>query len=151
MEIREDFKEWLGLLNAHGVEYVVVGSYALAFHGAPRYTGDLDILVRPTPENAERLMAALEEFGFGAAGLSVEDFSEPERIVQLGYPPIRIDLLTSLTGLEWDEIWRGRIEGEHDGVPAKFIGRQELIRNKRATGRAKDLADIEAMGEDPWS
>jgi hypothetical protein len=145
MEIQRDFKELLESLNARDVAYVVVGAHALAFHGAPRYTGDLDILLRADRENASKLLNALEDFGFGAVGLTIEDFSVPDRMVQLGMPPVRIDLLTSLTGVSWEETLSGCCESSYGEVPIRYLGKQELIRNKRALGRAKDLADIEAL------
>jgi len=146
MEAQQDFKKLLELLNDRGVEYVIVGAHALAFHGAPRYTGDLDIYIRPTAENAERLMVALADFGFGSLGLSEKDFSVPDRVVQLGYPPVRIDLVTSLSGVSWEEVSANMVDGEYGNVPVKYIGRAEFVRNKRAIGRKKDLADLEALG-----
>jgi hypothetical protein len=147
MEVQPDFKELLALLNAHAVDYVIVGGYALAYHGAPRYTADLDILVKSDAENSGRLIQALEEFGFEAAGLTSDDFQQPERVVQLGVPPIRVDILTSLTGVSWDDVSSGRVEAAYGGVPVPFIGRDHLIANKRALGRKRDLADLEALGE----
>lgn len=147
MEAQQDFKELLELFNATRVEYVIVGAYALAFHGVPRNTGDMDVFVRSTPENAARILDALRAFGFASLDLSVGDFTEPDRVVQLGVPPVRVDLLTSLTGVDWDEVFSGRANGAYQGVPVAFIGREELVRNKRATGRTRDLADLEALGE----
>jgi len=146
MEAQQDFKKLLELLNDRGVEHVIVGAHALAFHGAPRYTGDLDIYIRPTAENAERVMVALADFGFGSLGLSEKDFSVPDRVVQLGYPPVRIDLVTSLSGVSWEEVSANMVDGEYGNVPVKYIGRAEFVRNKRAIGRKKDLADLEALG-----
>jgi len=148
MEAQHDFKELLALFNAHNVEYIVVGAYALAFHGAPRNTGDIDLLVRADEANARRIMAALTAFGFGATGIAESDFLQPERVVQLGVPPVRIDILTSLSGVTWEEVYRGRAPGEYGDVPVCFIGRTEYIKNKRATGRKKDEADIEAISEE---
>ena len=146
MEPQPDFKELLALFNAQRVEYLVVGAYALAFHGAPRYTGDIDLLVRPSPDNAKAILAALADFGFASLGLSEGDFLQPDRVIQLGVPPVRIDLLTSLTGVTWEEALSGCSNGQYGGVPVRYLGREELVRNKRALGRAKDLADIEALG-----
>jgi hypothetical protein len=140
MEIQPDFRELLALFNAHHVEYMIVGGYALAFHGAPRFTGDLDVLVKPDPENVQRILAALEEFGFASVGLTPSDFGSPDQVVQLGVPPVRIDLLTALTGVLWDEAFSGRIAGNYGDVPVYYIGREQFIANKRATGRRKDLA-----------
>ena len=133
-------------LNSSEVEYLVVGAVALAYHGRPRYTGDLDILVRNTPENAQRLEAALASFGFGSRGLKATDFVDSYRVIQLGTPPNRIDLLTSITGVSFDEAWAGRVESETAGVRVKFIGRQALIQNKKSTGRPQDHADLEVLG-----
>ena len=148
MEVQQDFRELLALLNAHGVEYVIVGAHALAYHGAPRYTGDMDIYVRPDIENARRIMAALDDFGFGSVGLAETDFSAPDRVIQLGYPPVRVDLVTSITGVSWDEVFAHKVAGKYGDLPVHYIGRQEFVANKRACGRKKDLADLEALGED---
>lgn len=148
MEAQKDFKELLELFNEHKVEYVIVGAHALAYYGAPRYTGDMDILVRPNIENATRIIAALTKFGFGKLGLKTVDFSEPDKITQLGYPPVRIDLMTSLTGLSWNEIFPNKLEGTYGNVSVYFIGKDQYILNKRKTGRKKDLADLEALNEE---
>lgn len=108
MEMPSDFRELLALFSAHPVESLIVGGYALAFHGAPRFTGDLDILVRPDAANAHRILTALEAFGFASVGLTVSDFECPDQVVPLGVPPVRIDLITSITGVSWDEAWAGR-------------------------------------------
>lgn len=147
METQPDFRELLALFNAHHVEYLIVGGYALAFHGAPRFTGDLDILVKPDAANAERILTALKVFGFAAMGLTQSDFESPDQVVQLGVPPVRIDLITSLTGVSWDEAWAGRTAGNYGDIPVYFIGREQFIANKRVTGRTKDLADLEMLGE----
>ena len=149
MDLQPDFKELLALFNARRVEYLIVGAYALAFHGAPRYTGDIDLLVRPTPENAKAILAALADFGFASLGLSEGDFLQSDRVIQLGVPPVRIDLLTSLTGLTWEEANAHRAAGQYGDVTVHFIGKTEYIRNKKATGRKKDEADIEALGDSP--
>jgi hypothetical protein len=145
MDLHRDFRELLESFNAHGVEFVLVGAYALAFHGAPRYTGDLDLFVRPTPENAQRILAALKDFGFGSLGLTLEDFTAPDRVVQLGVPPVRVDLVTSLTGVTWDEVWSARTVVVADGLQIAVIDRTAFIRNKRATGRPKDLVDASLL------
>ncbi len=148
MEAQRDFRELLELFNAHDVACLIVGAHALGRHGAPRYTGDMDILVRADGENAERVLRALEKFGFGSAGLTLHDFSIPDNIVQLGVPPVRIDLITSITGVSWEEAWKGREKGLYGDVEVHYLGRREFIANKRALGRKKDLADLEALGED---
>jgi hypothetical protein len=146
MRLHKDLREFIGLLNSHGVEAVIVGGYALAFHGYPRYTGDIDILVRATAENAARLESAIAAFGFASLGLGANDFLDPGRVIQLGFPPHRIDLLTSITGVGFEEAWAEREPADLDGLPVFFIGRAEFLKNKRATGRAQDLADLERLG-----
>jgi len=136
------------LFNEHEVEYVIVGAYALAFHGVPRFTGDLDVLVCPSPANAGRILSALGDFGFGSLDLKPEDFMSPDSVVQLGVAPVRIDILTSLTGVTWQEADEGKTEGPYGDINVDFLGRKELIANKKALGRKKDLADLEALGED---
>ena len=147
MEIQKDFKELLELLNAHEVEYLVVGGYALAFHGATRFTGDIDLFVKPDAQNAKRVLSALDEFGFGSLNLSQADFTSPDNVIQLGVPPVRVDIMTSLTGIPWDKARAGRTPGSYGGITVHFIGREDLIANKHALGRKKDLADLEALGE----
>ena len=147
MEIHTDFKELLELFNKHRVEYLIVGGYALAFHGAPRFTGDIDLFVRPTGENAKRNLAALDEFGFGSLDLSEDDFSTPGKIIQLGVPPIRIDIVTRVSGVSWEKANLNKVPGQYDRTQVFFIGREDFIANKKATGRKKDSADIEALGE----
>jgi len=146
MEVQQDFRDLLALFNAHHVEYIIVGAHALAYHGAPRYTGDMDILVRPHPENAKRIMEALDEFGFGSLGLVAQDFTAPDRVTQLGVAPVRMDIVTSITGVSWEEAAAGRAQGSYGDVVVHFLGRQEFILNKRALGRKKDQADLEALG-----
>jgi hypothetical protein len=148
MEVQKDFRDLLKLLNAHKVEYLIVGAYALAFHGAPRYTGDMDIYVKPNPTNAQRIMAALNDFGFGSVELSAADFEVEDKVVQLGFPPVRVDIVTSITGVSWEKAASGRIEGMYGNVPVYYVGREQFISNKRALGRKKDLADLEAIGEE---
>lgn len=148
MEIQPDFRDLLELFNSHKVKYIIVGGYALAFHGAPRYTGDIDIFVTPDAKNAQRIMSALEEFGFGSVGLSAADFKKPGQVIQLGVPPVRIDIITSIAGVSWDETFSNRVRGKYGDVQVHYIGREQLILNKRAVGRKKDLADLEALGEE---
>ena len=147
MEVQQDFSELLALFNDHRVNYVIVGGYALAFHGAPRFTGDLDIFVKPDHENARRIVAALNEFGFASLGLTEGDFEGPDQVIQLGVAPVRVDLITSITGLSWEEVFASRVPSNYGDVPVSYIGREELIVNKRAVGRAKDIADLEALGQ----
>ncbi len=148
MEVQPDFRELLALFNANQVDYMVIGGYALAFHGAPRFTGDLDIFVKPDPENARRIIEALDQFGFKSVELSVDDFQGPDQVVQLGVPPVRVDILTAITGVSWAEAAAGRVEGKYGDIPVYYIGREQFAANKRATGRKRDLADLEALGEE---
>lgn len=147
MEIQSDYRELFGLFNTHNIRYIIVGSYALAFHGAPRYTGDIDILVKPDPENAINIMKALNDFGFGSVGLTESDFISPDKIIQLGYPPVRIDLITSISGVDWDTAEQGCVQGQYGEILVRYLGKKEFILNKRSTNRKKDLADLEALGE----
>lgn len=147
MEIHKDFKELLELLNSHKVDYLIVGSYALAFHGVPRFTGDIDLFVKPDAANAKRILEALGEFGFGSLNLSEADFTSQDNVIQLGVPPVRVDIMTSLTGVSWEKAYTGKVQGDCDKIPVYFISKQELIANKATLGRQKDLADIEALGK----
>ena len=146
--LNSDFKEFAELLNAHGVEVLVVGGYALAAHGHPRYTGDIDFWVSPSPANITRLLTALQAFGFGSLGLKAEDFSD-DTVVQLGQPPRRVDLLTRIDGVDFSSCWSRREILDIDGVRMAFIGLEDFKTNKRASGRLKDLADLEALGAAP--
>ncbi len=146
MRLPKDLKEFVGSLNSSGVEYVIVGAFALAFHGFPRYTGDIDILVRRSAENAEKLIGAIAAFGFNSTNLSAGDFLEEGRVIQLGVAPNRVDVLTSITGVEFEDVWRGRVPSELDGLAVSFIDKASFILNKKATGRTQDKADIEALG-----
>ena len=147
MRLNNDLKEFLELLNSHGVDYVIVGAHSLAFHGRPRYTGDLDILVRATPENAAKLVGLLNQFGFADSGFKESDFTEPEQTIQLGRAPNRIDLLTSIGGVSTDEAFATKISAILDAIPVFILGKDALIRNKRAVGRPQDLADLDALAE----
>jgi hypothetical protein len=147
MDVQQDFRDLLELFNKHKVDYIIVGAYALGFHGAPRYTGDLDVFVRSDPINARNIMQALHEFGFGSVGLTAADFEEEGKVVQLGVPPVRVDLITSITGVSWEQARSGRVKGQFGDLTAHYIGRDEFIANKRALGRKKDMADLEAIGE----
>jgi hypothetical protein len=133
-------------LNSKQVEYLIVGGHAVAFHGYPRYTGDIDFFIRPSPENAQRIIAVLTDFGF-RRDLSAQDFETPGRIIQLGRPPNRIDLLTAISGVDFDEAWASRVQSKMDGLAVAFIGKDALLKNKHASGRTKDLADVEQLEE----
>ena len=145
MRLNKDWREFLELLNSRGVEYVIVGAQSLAFHGRPRYSGDLDILIRSTPENARTLVELLNQFGFGKSGFKEADFLEPEQMIQLGRAPNRIDLLTSISGVTTDEAFASKVSAELDGIPVFILGKDALIRNKRAVARPQDLADIASL------
>ncbi len=145
MEFQKDFKEFLKLLNEFKVEFLIVGSYALAYHGSPRYTGDIDIFVNSDKLNAAKIINVIEKFGFSELGLKVDDFSNTSNIIQLGVAPVRIDILTSITGLTWEEAFKGSIKGSYDDESVFYLGRKEFIKNKKAVGRNKDLADIDSI------
>ncbi len=142
MKLQQDLREFVALLNSHKVEFVVVGGHAVAFHGHPRFTGDIDFLIRPSVQNAKQVLDVLRAFGFGDLSLSVDDFVKLGNVVQLGRPPNRIDLLTSISGVGFEDAWTSRIQAELDGLPVCFLGWQSLIDNKQASGRPKDLADV---------
>jgi predicted nucleotidyltransferase len=143
--LNQDFKEFIQSLNDNGVRYLVIGGYAVAFHGYPRYTRDIDIWVGMDAENATKIIKALEQFGFASLGLQTSDFTAPDQIVQLGYPPNRIDLITTTPGVDFDTCHAARVPTEIDNVQVNFIDLENLKRNKRAVGRHQDLADIENL------
>ena len=147
MELQnQDFKEFIELLNAHEVKYLVVGGYAVVFHGHPRYTGDIDFWIWMDEGNAQKVVNVLKAFGFGSLGAVVEDFTDPNNVMQLGYPPARIDLLTTVSGLyDFEACFENRIETLIDDIKINFIGYEDLITNKKASGRPKDLGDIEGL------
>lgn len=145
MRLSNGLREFLESLNSRGVDYVIVGAHSLAFHARPRYTGDLDILVRATPENAAKLVDLLNHFGFADPGFEESDFTEPEQLIQLGRAPNRIDLRTSITGVTTDEALASRVSTELDGIPVFTLGKDALIRNKRAVGRPQDIADLNTL------
>lgn len=147
MRLDPNFSEFIALLRAHDARFLIVGGYAVALHGHPRYTGDLDVWVMIEDGNARAVLAALEDFGFGGVGLGVEDFTRPDHVVQLGYPPLRIDLLTSVDGLEFQEAYERRVDVNMAGTSVPFISLDDLRTNKRASGRAQDLADLEALAD----
>jgi len=148
MIFEQDFIDFIELLNSHDVEYMVVGAHALAFHGRPRHTGDLDIWIRPSEGNAERILLVLKDFGFGSLRLGKEDFLKENYVTQLGYPPLRIDILNSISGVDFEDAYKGRIIGEHEDLQISFINISDFIANKQATGRAKDIGDIDALKKD---
>ena len=143
--LNQDFKEFIQFLNDNKVNYLVVGGYAVAVHGHPRYTKDIDIWIETNPENAANLLLALEQFGFGSLGLKLEDFLTPNQIIQLGYPPNRIDLLTSIDGVDFADCYSSRIEVNINDLIVNFIDLENLKKNKKASGRLQDLADLENL------
>ncbi|MBS3945875.1 MAG: hypothetical protein KGZ42_10280 [Melioribacter sp.] len=145
MVLHQDFKEFLKLLNENKVEYLVVGAFALGFYGAPRNTGDIDIWIGIEKNNAIRMVKTLEDFGFSTLGNKEEDFMERDLIIQLGVPPIRIDILTSITGVDFYDSYKRKETTIIDNLPISYICKEDFVRNKKAAGRLKDLADIERI------
>ena len=145
MKPTRDQADFLGFLEKHGVKALVIGAHAVAFHARPRYTKDIDIFVEASEENARRIIAAIEDFGFAELGLTVSDFSSPGRIVQLGHEPNRIDILTSIAGVTFEDAWPSRVEAIYAGQHVFFIGIEELIRAKEAVGRGRDHDDAELL------
>lgn len=145
MNIAQEFREFVACLNARDVRYLIVGGYAVGFHGRPRYTKDLDVWIDRTPPNVSLLLKALDDFGFGSVGLTEKDFLEPDQVIQLGYPPLRIDMLTSLSGVEFDSCYQKREVLQTEGVEVMVIDLEGLRTNKQASGRHQDLADLENL------
>lgn len=145
MVLNQDFKEFIQSLNENEVKYLVIGGYAVAFHGHPRYTKDLDVWVALSEQNATNLVNALDSFGFGSLGLEAADFLAPQQVIQLGYPPSRIDILMTPKGVDFDACYEQRVLADIDGVTCFFIDLENLLKNKRATGRYQDLADVENL------
>lgn len=143
--MNRDFAEMLSALSEAGAEFLVVGAHALAAHGVPRATRDLDIWINPTPDNAARVMKALRAFGAALMDLTEEDLTTPGTVFQIGVEPFRIDILTAISGVTFDEAWKNRLPLDIEGVRVLVLGRQDFIANKRATGRTRDLADIESL------
>lgn len=147
MNLDQDFKEFIELLNRNQVKYLVIGGYAVSFHGHPRYTKDIDFWIEIDDANADRMLQSLDEFGFGDVGISKSDLLTPERILQLGYPPHRIDIITTPPGVSFSQCYDRRSVGSVDGVEILFINREDLIANKVAAGRPQDLADVDHLSE----
>ena len=141
----QDFKEFIELLIKNKAEYLIVGGYAVGIHGHPRYTGDLDIWLNPTPQNAEMILKSVNEFGFSSYKLNTEDFTKPGNIIQLGYPPLRIDLLTEIDGVTFEECYKNRKEVVIEDLVVNFIGYQDLLKNKKESGRPRDIDDIDNL------
>ena len=145
IELHPDFKDFLRLLNSHEVRYILVGGYAVGYHGYPRPTADLDVWIAMTPENGKRLANVLVDFGFGAEGLSGDEVTKARQIIRMGLPPVRIEVLTTISGVDFQPCYDNAVDGVIDGVQVKIISRDDLRRNKRASGRHKDLDDLEHL------
>lgn len=145
MDPRKDFREFIELCLSKEVEFLVVGGFALFVHGAPRFTEDIDLFIRRSDENATRIFAVLEAFGFGNVGIARGDFLEADQVIQLGRPPNRIDILTTISGVSWEEAWASRVPLEIFGAKCFAIGREQLLKNKKAAGRSKDAWDIDRL------
>ena len=145
--LNQDFKEFIQFLNDNHVQYLIVGGYAVAIHGHPRYTKDIDIWIETSLDNANNLLQALEQFGFSSLGLQTQDFLTPDQIIQLGYPPNRIDLLTNIDGVVFEDCYPLRLEVIIDDVVVTFIDLDNLKKNKKASGRLQDLADLENLSD----
>ncbi len=145
MKLDKNLREFIALLNSRGVEYLIVGGHAVAFHGHPRFTADIDFFVAISPATAAKLIEVLNAFGFGSLGLKPDDFLEQDSIIQLGYPPNRIDIVTGINAVTFTDAWKRRVAGTLDGIPVQFIDKDLLLKNKRAAGRPKDLADADAL------
>jgi len=141
----QDFKEFIELLNKNKVEYLVVGGYAVGFHGYPRYTGDIDVWIKADNKNAEKMVSVLNEFGFGSSNIKKENFLKLDNIIQLGNPPFRIDIIMYIDGVTFDECYENRTCTMIDQFEINFIGYNELIKNKKASGRDKDLLDLKNL------
>lgn len=145
MELQKDLKEFVALLNATNVKYLVVGGYAVAFHGYPRYTGDIDVFVEVTADNAGKLAEVLREFGFAGDATVAEFLSDPRRIIRMGNSPYRIEVLGTVDGVSFEEAWAARIETVVDGISIYIISKPLLLKNKKAAGRPKDLIDVDHL------
>jgi hypothetical protein len=147
--LNRDYNDILSALSAEGAEFLIVGAYALGAHGIPRATGDIDIWVRPTPENAMRVMRALKRFGAALLDLTEDDLATADTVFQMGVAPSRIDVMTGISGVTFEQAWPSRLTVAIEGLTVPVIGRDELLRNKAASGRPKDLADLAALGAPP--
>lgn len=145
LELPRDFREFLSVLNARGVEYLLIGGYAVGYHGQPRATQDMDIWIAMSPDNAERITAALREFGFDVPDLAPGLFLKERNIIRLGVPPVRIEIAMAISGLQFDECFARKVVDTLAGVQVNLISLDDLKTNKRAAGRLKDLADLENL------
>ncbi len=145
MRIEKDFKEFIALLNENKVKYLIVGGFAFAFYVEPRYTKDIDILIEASEENSKKIIDALTAFGFGNVGLKEENFQKPDQIIQLGYAPVRIDIITSIAGVTFDSAWKNKVEGKYGDIPCFFISKEDLILNKQKAARPQDITDVKKL------
>jgi len=143
--LSQDFKEFIELLIRNKAEYLIVGGYAVGIHGHPRYTGDLDIWLNPTPDNAELVLKSVNEFGFSSFKLTTSDFTKPGNVIQLGYPPLRIDLLTEIDGVTFEDCFKNKRQVTINNLIVNFIGYEDLLKNKRESGRPRDIDDIDNL------
>lgn len=148
MVLNKDFREFIASLNENNVRYLIVGGYAVGFHGYPRYTKDLDVWIEISNENAENVVKALNQFGFSSSGFSAEDFINPDEFTQLGYPPNRIDIITSCEGVDFSSCYATKMQIEIDGLKVDFIDYENLLKNKQTVGRPQDLADVSNLKPD---
>ena len=147
MEVAKDFEEFFASFNRHDVQYLIVGGYAFALHAHPRYTGDMDVFVAPTEPNAQKIIQSLADFGALLTSLTSEDLASPGKAVQLGDPPLRINILTAVDGLSFEEAWPRRVDSRYGDQVVHFISKEDLITNKRASGRKQDLLDLDSLTE----
>jgi len=145
MTLDKDFEDFIFLVNKFAVDYMVVGGYALAFHGKPRHTGDLDIWINLSEDNALKMTSVLNEFGMASLGMKKDDFLQKGGITQIGYPPLRIDILNEIDGIGFDEAYPNKLIIDVDGLPVNYIGLDDLIKNKQTSGRSRDLSDIKEL------
>ena len=147
MKLSNDLREFIELLNSLKVEFVIVGAHALAWHGLPRYTKDVDFLINTSPENAQTMANLIDAFGFGSTGLGADDFQITDQVIQRGMDPNRIDILTGISGVTWEEAWASKVSAELDGLPVWYLGKDAYIKNKLASGRPQDIADVARLRE----
>ncbi|WP_254060892.1 DUF6036 family nucleotidyltransferase [Mucilaginibacter sp. L196] len=147
MTLDKDFEDFVFLLNKYDVNYMIIGGYALAFHGRPRHTGDLDIWIDVSEENARKMFNVINEFGLASLGLKIEDFLEKGIITQIGYPPLRIDILNEIDGVQFNEAYQNKLIIDIDGLPISYISLDDLIKNKQVSGRQRDLSDVSELNK----
>lgn len=145
MEVSKDFEEFFASLNNHKVRYLIVGGYAVAIHGRPRYTNDIDVWLEPVLSNGQRALDALKDFGFGNVEISMDDLLDPDKVIQLGYPPLRIDLLTAIANIQFKKAWGRKVIAKYGRQRVYFIGKHDLIVSKKAAGRKRDLSDLDEL------